>query len=375
MPEPPWSGGWPARPESDRPQWWPANEAWPPAPGAGARTWSGFRRRMVRLILIWAGIVIVLPLVISVILAVTVGGWTSVIVVIVSWAGLAVLLAIGLSVGLRSWRPVRSLIDTAGRLADGDYSARAESGGRAPLGHVTDSFNRMAERLERAEADRRQLLADVGHELRTPLTIIRGELEAMADGVHDPDEAELRRLLGDLDVVERLLDDLHMLSTAEAGMLDIHREQTDVVKLVQEVLDGRRLDAEVADVTLEFARTDGHLDGDVDQVRVKEIVANVVANALRATPPGGRIVVSVRRDLTMAVIRVADTGQGIPEDEIERVFDRFHRGSRSQGSGLGLTISRNLAIAHGGDIAIESEEGLGTTVTIRLPLDGADSST
>jgi two-component system sensor histidine kinase BaeS len=315
----------------------------------------------------------VLPLLIGVVLAVTIGGWTSVAVAVVSWAGLAVVVGVGLRTALRSWYPVRSLIDTAGRLADGDYGARADPAGRGPVREVVDSFNRMAERLERTETERRRLLADVGHELRTPMTIIRGELEAMADGVRELDVPEVRRLLGDVDVMERLLDDLATLSTAEAGMLTVHREPTETIGLVRGVVDGLGGDAAAAGVTVEVTSTEPEIEADIDPIRVREIVANLVGNALRATPPAGQIVVSVERDEDDLVITVADTGRGIPATEIDRVFDRFHKGPGSGGSGLGLTISRNLAVAHGGGITLTSEEGMGTTVTTTIPL-GTDGS-
>ena len=372
-----WRPRWSVGPEgadppttsTEVPGWWPDGEVWPPRSPAGAQAWSGFRRRLTRLALIWFGLVIVVPLLIGVVLAVAIGGWTSVAVALVSWAGLAVVVGVGLRVGLRAWSPVRSLIDTAGRLADGDYTARAQPTRRGPAQHVVDSFNNMAERLERTEAERRRLLADVGHELRTPLTIIRGELEAMADGVHEPDVAELRRLLGDVDVMERLLDDLATLSRAEAGMLTIHREPTDVVGLVRNVVDGQRAGAAEVGVTIASLTTETELDADLDPIRVREIVANVVANGVRATPPGGRVEVAVERrgDPLVVTVTVTDTGRGIPAAELDRVFERFHKGPGSSGSGLGLTISRNLARAHGGDITLASEEGVGTTVTISLP--------
>lgn len=364
-------GGAPSKSDAGRPQWWPNDEPWPPRSRAGAQTWSRFGRRLA---LFWFGLVIVLPLLIGVVLAVTIGGWTSVAVAVVSWAGLAVVLGVGLRIGLRSWIPIRSLIDTAGRLSDGDYTARAKPVGRAPVRQVVDSFNRMAERLERTETERRRLLADVGHEFRTPLTIIRGELEAMADGVHELDVPELRRLLGDVDVMERLLDDLATLSTAEAGMLTIHREPTDIVGLVRGVVDGFRAEATTAGVTVAVTATDTEIDANIDPIRVKEIVANVVANGLRATPPDGQVIVSLEREGDRLIIAVADTGRGIPAKEIGRVFDRFHKGPGSSGSGLGLTISRNLAVAHGGDITLSSEDGMGTKVTTNLPLESDGSS-
>ena len=224
----------------------------------------------------------------------------------------------------------------------------------------------MADRLESTELERRRLLADVGHEIRTPLTIIRGELEAIADGVRQPDEATLRRLLDDIDVMERLLDDLSTLSTAEAGTLTIHREPIEVVGLIQSVILGLRSDADAKGVELSHRASSEEIDATLDPVRLREIVANIVANALRATPSGGRVDVAIDnadRDVTIAV---TDTGRGIPSDELDAVFQRFHKGVESTGSGLGLTISRNLARAQGGDITLTSRAGEGTVATIVL---------
>lgn len=318
---------------------------------------------------------IILPLLLGVFLATAIGGWTSVAIAFISWFGLAALFIIFLRFALRAWWPVRDLIETTGRLADGDYSARVTSTDSAPLQEVVRSFNRMAERLESAEDGRRRLLADVGHELRTPLTIVRGELEAMADGVHELDEDRIRQLLGDPAVMERLLDDLTTLSTAEAGTLRIHREPTDVVRLTSDAVERLQPDAAAAGVTLLATAADGGrlLDAEIDPVRVREILLNLIGNGIRATPPGGRVsttVVPVVVDGEEQLeLTVEDNGVGIPPDHLDRVFDRFHKGPDSNGTGLGLTISRNLTEAHGGWITMDSTVGVGTTVTVRLPAD------
>ena len=284
------------------PPWWPEGEGWPPryqgwkpGPRPGGRgptpnPWPHFGRWLVRLVLVTVAAGLLLPLVLGVVLATTIGGWTSVGIAALSWAAIALIIAIGLRLGLRQLRPIRSLIDTAGRLADGDYTARVANSS-PPLEPVVSSFNRMAERLESAEEQRRRLLADVGHELRTPLTIVRGELEAMADGVRQLDEAQIRLLLTDLATVERLLDDLQTLSTAEAGTLRIHREPTDLVTLTRQATgrltpdhdrSGVGVDVGVT-VTVEARTGDDPLEADVDPVRIREVVANLVANAIRAT--------------------------------------------------------------------------------------------
>ena len=290
------------------------------------------------------------------------------------WVGLlltpiVLFLVVGLSVrsGIRTWRPVRSLIGAAGRLADGDYSVRVAPAGSASSRQVVHSFNEMARRLESADEQRRQLLADLGHELRTPLTVIRGEIEAIADGVHEPDPEHLQQLLDEVAVMERLLEDLRTLSMAEAGALALHPEPTDLGALVTDTVEGHRrvADSQAVAISLDIADLG---DVMVDPVRIREVISNLVVNALRAMPTGGALRLTVGRDSGQAVIRVKDTGVGIDPEELDRVFDRFRKGSTSAGSGLGLTISRDLVEAHGGLISITSDVAIGTTVEVRLPI-------
>jgi two-component system OmpR family sensor kinase/two-component system sensor histidine kinase BaeS len=262
---------------------------------------------------------------------------------------------------------VRSLIDAAGRLADGDYSVRVSPTGSASSRQVVRSFNEMARRLESADEQRRQLLADLGHELRTPLTVVRGEIEAIVDGVHPADPEHLEQLLDEVAIMERLLGDLRTLSMAEAGALALHPEPTDLASLVADAVESHRRAADAQAVTVAIDASDmGEVV--VDPVRIREVVSNVVVNSLRAMPDGGALSVKVRAESGQAVIRFRDTGMGIPPEDLERVFERFTKGSTSAGSGLGLTISRDLVEAHGGLITISSDVGAGTTVEVRLPL-------
>jgi two-component system sensor histidine kinase BaeS len=279
-----------------------------------------------------------------------------------------VILFLLIAIPIRTWRPIRRLISAAGRLADGDYSARVTPTGASSSRRVMNSFNEMARRLEDADEQRRRLLADLGHELRTPLTVIRGEMEAIVDGVHDADPEHMEILLEEVAVMERLLEDLRTLSMAEAGSLALHPESTDLVTLVKEAVESHRRTAEAQAVAI---IVDGAIDVRevlVDPVRIREVVSNLVVNSLRAMPEGGALKIRVQVEAKEAVIRVVDTGVGIAADDLEPVFERFHKGSSSAGSGLGLTISRDLVEAHGGSISISSDVGLGTTVEMRLPL-------
>lgn len=310
-----------------------------------------------------------LPVAIGLVVAAHVSGSDGVAAVAIVWAVIIGTLALAGATLARVWRPVRQLIAATGRLADGDHSARVPTDGPVVARPVVHSFNRMADHLQRADEQRRRLLADVGHELRTPLTVIRGDLEAMIDGVRPLDVAHLQTLLDDVHVVERLLEDLRTLSLAEAGALVLHTEPTDVDRLARDVVVGLERMASDGGVTLAVG-TDPDDDMplvDVDPVRVREVVSNLVVNAIGATPDGGTVTVMVRPDGGQLMIEVHDTGVGIPPDDRERVFDRFHKGSGSSGTGLGLTISRDLVEAHGGVIEVARTSSQGTVVRVLLP--------
>lgn len=315
-----------------------------------------------------AALVVSVPVVLGLLLGLLAGGTDGLASVALVWLLIAAVVVGAAAVLIRTWAPIRGLIVTAGRLADGDHTARAPEHGPMMTRPVVSSFNRMAARLEEADAQRRQLLADVGHELRTPLTVLRGDLEAMVDGVRPVDEEHLRTLLEDVEMVERLLDDLRTLSLAESGALVLDREPTDLVRLTRDVVD--RLDgvAAAAGVALRVGGDGAPVDDvHVDPVRIREVVSNLVVNAVGATLAGGAVTVAVREEDHLAVVTVADTGVGIPDDEVAAVFERFHKGSGSSGTGLGLTISRDLVTAHGGTLRIASTSPAGTTMRIELP--------
>jgi two-component system sensor histidine kinase BaeS len=332
----------------------PGRDAWR---GFGRRMFAGFVVFLVMLVLAGALVATVLVQAISV-------TWVAVVLAPVVVFALAALV---IRFVVRTWLPVRRLIDAAGRLSDGDYSVRVATTASPTIRPVVASFNQMAWRLEQADEQRRQLLADVGHELRTPLTVVRGEIEAMLDGVHAPDQSHLEVLLEEVAVMERLLGDLRTLSQAEAGALSLHMEPTDLAALIFDVADAHRraaVEAGVA-VTVDVERLDGEVL--LDPVRIREVLANVVVNALRAMPDGGALKIAGRPIGDQVVMEVVDTGSGIAAADVEEVFERFRKGSTSSGSGLGLTISRDLVEAHGGTITLESVPGVGTTVRVLLP--------
>jgi two-component system OmpR family sensor kinase/two-component system sensor histidine kinase BaeS len=267
----------------------------------------------------------------------------------------------------RTARPIGEVMDAAARVAEGDYTARATVQGPGDVRDLARAFNRMAERLQTNEEQRRNLLADVAHELRTPLSVIRGRVEGMADGLYEPGGDDLALIGAQTTVMARLLDDLQLLSNAEAGALRLHRERLEPGELVETAEAAHRAEATERGVALrtEVARDMPTLD--VDRVRIGEVLANLVSNALHHTPAGGTVTIGAARDEAGVAFRVTDTGEGIPRGELAQVFDRFTRSPESRGSGLGLAIAKSLVQAHGGTISAESEPGRGTTIRFVLP--------
>ncbi len=352
-------GDFRAPPWADRSHW--SSGGWQPG------------RRLFRIVLLVTVGFVAVPVLASAALTATFAGWTSVAVAVVFWAAFVVIGALLLRFVFRNLRIVRDLISTTGRLADGDYSARVEGHASPAARPMVDSFNRMAQRLEVSDELRRQLLADVGHELRTPLTVVRGELEAMADGVRDLSPDQIRLLLTDIAAMERLLDDLRTLSTTEAGMVALDTESADLGELASDVVE--RFGPQATESGIELTLTAPQpVPAMIDPYRIGQVLSNLVVNALRATTSGGTIEVTVCSDhfddRPVAVVTITDTGRGIAADQIDAVFDRFHKGEDSSGSGLGLTISRDLVHGHGGTIMLDSDLGVGTTVTMTLPAGG-----
>jgi two-component system, OmpR family, sensor histidine kinase BaeS len=282
-----------------------------------------------------------------------------------------VAILVGLSGGLRrSARTLDALVDATARVESGDYSVRVDvpERGLRPIRELVRGFDTMVERLGRDEDQRRTLLSDVSHELRTPLSVIAGNLEAMIDGVHPVDESHLSAILEETRVMERLIDDLRTVALSEAGTLPLHREPTDPDLLIDEVVRSFAGAAGTTGVTVTADVPSDLPIVDVDPVRIREVLANLVANGVRHTPSGGTV--TVRGEVTgdRLVLRVADTGPGIDPELLPHVFDRFVKGAGSSGSGLGLAIARNLAAAHGGSLEVEATGSGGTTFRVSLPL-------
>ena len=367
---PPWRGG--------PPPWWPESEPWPPR---GREGWQGvprhFARRIALFLLALFG------------LAFLAGGflfwigstiwhgqnqahhWTggppfgfAIVLVII------VLVVVAARGARRTARPIDEVMGAAERVASGDYSARVQPGGPREVRSLARSFNAMAERLEANERIRRQLFADVAHELRTPLTIISANIEGILDGVYAADAGHLEPALEETRVMSRLLEDLSMLAMAESGALRLRLEPTDARDLADDAVAAHAPEAAAAGVTLTVAPGAPVGDVDVDPVRIREVLSNLIANAVRHTPRGGSVTVGVEAAGASTgtsgppdAVRftVSDTGTGIPADRLDSVFDRFAKSPESRGSGLGLAIAKSLVEAHGGTIGARNrgESGSG----------------
>jgi two-component system OmpR family sensor kinase/two-component system sensor histidine kinase BaeS len=264
----------------------------------------------------------------------------------------------------------------ADALAQGDLSARVPVQGSREFRHFAHAFNRMAETLETADRQRRELMADVAHELRTPLAVIQGNLEGLRDGVYAATPDHLELVLDETYKLSRLVDDLRLLTLAEAGQLTLDIQTLDVRQLLADVRDAYAYQANEAEISLALEVAESLPTLSADPQRLGQILGNLLTNALRHTPPGGGVTLGA--DLLPGgreiQLWVSDTGEGIPPEDLTRIFDRFWRGDAARsralgaGSGLGLAIAKSLVEAHGGGICANSELGQGTTITCQLPL-------
>ena len=269
--------------------------------------------------------------------------------------------------------PVRTLTGAARRLGRGDLSQRVSVRGEDEVGQLARTFNSMAEGMEQAETQRRNLVADVAHELRSPLSNIQGTIEAMRDGLMDRGDSSLDMLHEQTLHLSHLVDDLGLLAMAEAGDLRLDIKPDSVEDAARRSIEAFRARAEAKGVGLTVEAAENLPLAAMDRQRTQQIIGNLLDNAIRHTPAGGRVGVHVDSTGSEAVsVAVRDTGQGIAEDDLPLIFERFHRIDPSRtratgGAGLGLTIARRLVEAQGGTIRADSEIGKGTTFTVELP--------
>jgi two-component system OmpR family sensor kinase/two-component system sensor histidine kinase BaeS len=271
--------------------------------------------------------------------------------------------------------PLTHIMNAIDNVAEGDLSTRVTLYRGRRWRRLAHSFNRMVEELEQADRQRRHLTADVAHELRTPLHIIQGNLEGILDGVYEPTEEHINATLEETRLLARLVDDLRTLSLAEAGQLPLQLEKVDVAELLTDVQTSFSGQAEAAGIALLVA-VEGDLVLTADPTRLDQILGNLLVNALRYTPAGGKIKLCAAPIPDGVRLTVHDTGEGIAAEDLPYVFDRFWRGDKARthsdgtGGGLGLAIVKQLVGLHNGRITVTSEQGQGATFTIELPVIG-----
>jgi len=281
-------------------------------------------------------------------------------------------LLLGMWLSNQTMKPIEAIIEAAEGISEAkDLGKRLPwAGPDDELGQLVDVFNRLMDRLEHLFGAQRRLVADVSHELRTPLTAIRGNLDLIKR--YGVDKESLEAIESETDRMARLLDDLLLLARADYGSMQIEMAQVDLDTVVGEVFKEAKILARDRDLQIRLTAIEPiRMIGNND--RLKQLILNLVGNAIKFTPDGGTIALALRREGNMARLTVSDTGVGIAPEDLERIFDRFYQAdparSRAQergGAGLGLAIAKWIAEAHGGSIEVQSEVGKGTTFIVML---------
>ncbi len=294
------------------------------------------------------------------------GVWPSVSGVIA--AAVALLMVRFLARGMTS--PLRDMADAAREMARGTYGRRVTATSRDEVGDLARAFNKMAAELAETDRVRRDLVANVSHELRTPITALQAVLENLIDGVAPPDHETLRTMLAQVERLGRLVTQLLDLSRLESGAVPLDRTEFSVEPMLEHAVRESRL--YTPDVAVAVVVETPGLTADADQERVHQVVANLLENAVRYTPHGGRVEVRARRSATGVTIEVCDDGPGIPEPERARIFERFYRADAARattdgGAGLGLAIAQWIVDLHGGEIHPEPRQPHGCRMVVTLP--------
>lgn len=272
----------------------------------------------------------------------------------------------------RILRPIRGMGEIAGRIAAGDYSQRVDAMPGDEVGELVGAFNRMVSSLQRVEKLRKDLVADVAHELRTPLTNMRGYLEALRDGVLPATPQQIASLHEEVLRLVRLVEDLHQLAIADAGLQRPRLETLNVGALTSRTLDPFRTRFAQKGIKLSLTGPGEGCSVRVDHDQFVCVLNNLFENALHYTPRNGEVTVCVRHDGPAAVLEVSNTGEGIPPQDLPLIFERFYRGEKSRsrehgGAGIGLSLVKQIVEAHGGSVSAASDKGL-TTFRLTLPL-------
>jgi len=362
------------------PRWWPENEPWPPSRHHWRRKGRPFPffRRLGCLFagFSFLGLTVFVSIFIAVInglgiIHIPIGMFRGVLPFAGIFLGLMIAMVVLAGSNLRRMSvPLDDLLAASNRVAEGDYSTRVEEKGPPEVRSLTEAFNSMASRLEASDQQRRALLADISHELRTPLTIIQGNLEGVLDGLYPADPTRLRSILEETQLLSRLIDDLRTLAQAESGALRLIREPTDLAVLIRGITKDYESQADAAGVRVELSLTERELLVDVDPERIRQVISNLLNNALRYSTRNGLVSISLSEAMDAsgkhALVSVTDNGPGIAGEDLPHIFDRFYKSNDSHGMGLGLSIAKYIVEAHGGEIKASSKAGQGTTISFSL---------
>ena len=292
--------------------------------------------------------------------------------IIAGVVGAAVAILLGLFLTRQFTKPIRALKRGAARIAGGDLAYRVEVKSKDEFGELATSFNSMAATLDSSEQSRRRLFADIAHELRTPLSVIGGTVDAMLDGVYEPNPDNLTSIKEETEVLTRLVAELRDLTLAESGHLKLEVEPTNLAELVQRRVSQAEVIAQGKNISLKTDITERLPEIEADGRRVEQVVANLLDNALNHTPQGGTVTIAVSPDKNGILVSVSDTGEGIPPEHLPYIFERFYRvddarSRKTGGAGLGLAIAKQMVELHGGRIWVESEAGKGSKFSFAMP--------
>jgi two-component system sensor histidine kinase BaeS len=271
-------------------------------------------------------------------------------------------------------RPIRELTKATHEMAGGKFGQQVPVRSRDEIGELASSFNKMNDDLSHSFNLRKQMTADIAHELRTPLSLIIGHAEAVHDGVLPPSHANFEIIREEASRLEQLVNDLRILSLADAGELSVDFQSVDVNKLIIDIQTHYMTPFNQKRITLDLEPAPVILEADLDPIRFSQVLTNILDNALRHTPEAGRVLISTKQIENQIEISIEDNGEGVSPEETAHLFDRFYRADSSRtrdgdsgGSGLGLAIAKSIIEMHKGKIWVESEKGKGMKIIIRLP--------
>ena len=286
--------------------------------------------------------------------------------------GAMIALLVGIFLSRTLTRPIRELTRATHAVSEGDLSQQVPVRSKDELGELATAFNKMSAELSRSVNARKQMTADIAHELRTPLSLILGHAEAVHDGVLPPTPENFEIIREEATRLEHLINDLRTLSLADAGELSMQVETIEPQRLIQEVSTLYQYQAQRKNITFELDVEPNLPPIEVDPGRLTQVLTNILDNALRHTPEGGRILLNAKQVNDQVELSVQDNGPGLDIEDTDRIFERLYRADPSRqrddgSSGLGLAIAKSIVQAHGGQISAESKAGYGLKIRIRLP--------